>query len=91
MVEIKVIKPTRFNMLHPLNVPDRYEVGETYALVLHGTVIRTLACVPSSSSRRGFDKCVGCPNFSDIEATICGSCHNDPITFINADGVLEGL
>lgn len=89
MVEIKVIKPKHFNVMHPLNVPDRYEVGETYDLIMDNTVVRSMLCVPASLIR--FEKCPQCPNFGDIEDTICGSCVDEPITFIDADKVLEGL
>lgn len=89
MVEIEVIKPKHFNVMHPLNVPDRYEVGEVYDLIMGNTVVRSMLCVPSSLTR--FKKCVRCPNFGDIEETICGSCIKDPITFIDADKVLEDL
>ena len=89
MVEIQVIKPSRFKLMRPLNVPDRYEVGETYDLIMDNTVVRSMLCVPASLTR--FAKCTQCPNFSDIEHTICGSCVDDPITFIDADKVLEEL
>lgn len=89
MVEIKVIKPNRFNVMHPLNVPDRYEVGEVYDLIMGNTVVRSMLCVPSSLS--WFDKCTRCPNFGDIEDTICDPCAGEPITFIDADKVLEDL
>lgn len=89
MVEIKVIKPKGCPVMTPLNVPDKYEVGETYDLIMDNTVVRSMLCVPTSLIR--FEKCPQCPNFSDIDSTICDNCVTDNITFIDADKVLEEL
>ena len=73
----------------PLNVPKKYVKGKMYRIILGDTVIRTMMCVHSDMSM--WDKCHDCPNFSDIEASICGSCSNDNMKFISVENLMEDI
>ena len=87
MEDIKCIKTV--SVLQPLNVPKKYVKGKMYRITVGDEVVRTMMCVHSDTSM--WDKCYDCPNFSDIEASICGSCSDDNITFISVETLMEDI